>query len=268
MPLISNNKTTIMMTIPTLKSTLIISLAILFNVSFAYSQKISRSVITVAGGYMVNEEGISVSWSMGQVFSLTTLSEQHLTEGFQQGDLEATGTVILNANRQNTSTVLVHFDKKGIINSTDFQLQRRHSDEQDFVNISTINNSAQVTAFEYVDNNSSDKNTAYRILFINNKNHKTSNVATVVGTPRAISMTVFPNPTVEQINIQLSNPTNEVVTVIIWDINGKVAFQNKYQSTDNQLINISHLDQLTKGTYIVSVNNETTKIGSETFIKM
>lgn len=251
-----------------MKSIILVTIAIFsFSFSFSYGQDISHSTITTAGGYVTNDAGISVSWSMGQVFSLTTQSEQHLTEGFQQGKLDANGTIILNANRQNPTTVFLKFNKKGIINSTTFQVQRRHVAEQNFVTIATISNT-ESSVLEYIDNNNSDKNTEYRILFINNKIHKISNLAMVEGTPRMIAMTIFPNPTVEQLNIKLSNPTNEAVIINIWATNGQNVFSNTYQNIDNQCININDLKSLAKGNYIVQVTNGTKIVGSQAFVKL
>lgn len=250
-----------------MKSILLITIAI-FTYSFSYSQNISRSTITTAGGFVTNDAGISVSWSMGQVFSLTAQSEQHLTEGFQQGKLEANGTMFLKANRNNATTVFLQLNKKGIVNATEFQLQRRHATAQSFVTIATISNSENATVFEYVDNNNSDKNTEYRILFTNNKIHKISNLANVEGTPRIMSMTIFPNPTIEQLNIQLSNVTDKSIIINIYDVNGRNIISKNYQNRENQIINIDNLSDLANGNYIVQVSNGTEIVGSQAFVKM
>lgn len=250
-----------------MKSILLIIVTI-FTFSFSYGQDISQSTITSAGGFVTNDAGISVSWSMGQVFSLTAQSEQHLTEGFQQGKLEANGTMILKANRNNSTTVFLQLNKKGIVNSTEFQLQRRHAAAQSFVTIATISNSENAATFEYLDNNNSDKNTEYRILFTNHKINKISNLANVEGTPRTMSMTIFPNPTVEQLNIKLSNSTDENIIVNIYDVNGRNILSNVYQNIENQIININNLDALATGNYIVQVSNGTEIVGSQAFVKM
>lgn len=51
------------------------------------AQEISREILTTAGDISKNENGVSLSWTIGDVFCQTMLAEQHLTEGFQQGDL-------------------------------------------------------------------------------------------------------------------------------------------------------------------------------------
>ena len=61
-------------------------LALFFIIHSTSAQQISRDILTTAGGVAKNTDGVSLSWTIGDVFSQTTLSEQHLTEGFQQGD--------------------------------------------------------------------------------------------------------------------------------------------------------------------------------------
>jgi methionine-rich copper-binding protein CopC len=81
-------------------------------------------------------------------------------------------------------------------------------------------------------------------------------------------MIIFPNPTVEQLNIKLSNPTNEIIHINIWNTNGNNVFNQTYRNTDNQLITINSLNELAKGNYIVQVTNGTETIGSKPFVKL
>ena len=53
----------------------------------ATAQQISRDFLTSAGGFSIDENGISLSWSIGGVFCQTIIGDHHLTEGFQQGEL-------------------------------------------------------------------------------------------------------------------------------------------------------------------------------------
>ncbi len=60
---------------------------IFFFSSTTYGQEISISTISPSGDYVKNEAGISVSWTMGQVFDQSIFGNYHFTEGFQQGTL-------------------------------------------------------------------------------------------------------------------------------------------------------------------------------------
>jgi len=55
--------------------------------STSYAQQISRSILTTAGDVSKNKDGVTVSWTIGDVFSQTVQEDNHLTEGFQQGTL-------------------------------------------------------------------------------------------------------------------------------------------------------------------------------------
>jgi len=73
------------------------------------------------------------------------------------------------------------------------------------------------------------------------------------------SVSVFPNPATDFITVDLMNVKNEVSTVKITDISGKVAYQSEIYETSNLII---ATNSLTKGIYILSVSN-----GSKTFNK-
>jgi len=72
-------------------TTLLALMCIAFSIT---AQQISRSLLTTAGDFSKNENGISLNWSMGDVFSHTTLGDHHhITEGFQQGDIETQNNI-------------------------------------------------------------------------------------------------------------------------------------------------------------------------------
>lgn len=237
----------------------------LFNVS--YSQDISRSAITTAGGYVTNNDGISVSWSMGQVFSLTTQSEQHLTEGFQQGKLEKTGKVVLSGTRKNSEEIILNLKKSGNFNTKYFIIQRRDATEETFLTIGTVSNIDSET-LTYTDYNNSEKDTEYRIQYFNYGTKKFTNTATIEGSPRTILITVFPNPTVEQLNIELSEKMDEEIIINIWTVEGQNVFSNTYQNIDNQIITISDLSNLANGNYLIQISNKTEIIDTKSFVKI
>jgi len=81
-----------------------------------YGQVFSINTICSAGDAAKNEEGFSISWTMGQVFDQSILGDHHFTEGFQQGTLALeTQTAIRNHATQklfaatNTSTEMLAY---------------------------------------------------------------------------------------------------------------------------------------------------------------
>jgi len=68
---------------------------------FTIGQTISISTVTSAGDFVKNENGISMSWTMGEVFAQTIQDDNHLTEGFQQGELTTETSEAENATPTN-----------------------------------------------------------------------------------------------------------------------------------------------------------------------
>lgn len=66
---------------------LTVTIALFFITSFTFGQQISRSTLTSSGDFSTNENGISLSWTMGGSFTQTVQTTHHITEGFQQGEL-------------------------------------------------------------------------------------------------------------------------------------------------------------------------------------
>jgi len=63
------------------------TLTFLFSTQLLFSQTISRSNLATAGDVVTNSSGITISWSIGEVFSNTVQNDNHITGGFQQGIL-------------------------------------------------------------------------------------------------------------------------------------------------------------------------------------
>lgn len=51
------------------------------------AQHISKSINSSSGGTQVYDQGFSIEWTIGDQFFNTTIGDNHLTEGFQQGAL-------------------------------------------------------------------------------------------------------------------------------------------------------------------------------------
>lgn len=51
------------------------------------AQNISSEVISSAGDYSATDNGVSINWTIGEIYGETIIGEHHLTAGFQQGEL-------------------------------------------------------------------------------------------------------------------------------------------------------------------------------------
>jgi len=62
----------------------------------AYSQQVSRSLISSAGKSSVSKSGVTATWSVGEVFGSTAEHGYYVTEGFQQGVLLMEDVIVEN----------------------------------------------------------------------------------------------------------------------------------------------------------------------------
>lgn len=56
-----------------------------------------------------------------------------------------------------------------------------------------------------------------------------------IATPEAITAVTYPNPFTETINFQFSKPINEVVSIFIFDITGRIIFNQNKKVVDHLL---------------------------------
>ena len=70
-----------------MSSKYLFTLTVLFFTHLLVGQTISRSNLATAGGVVSSTSGMTLSWSIGEVFSNTVQEDNHITGGFQQGNL-------------------------------------------------------------------------------------------------------------------------------------------------------------------------------------
>lgn len=70
-----------------MKSKYPFTLILLFLAHILFSQTISRSNLATAGDVLSNSSGVTLSWTIGEVYSNTVKQANHITGGFQQGIL-------------------------------------------------------------------------------------------------------------------------------------------------------------------------------------
>ena len=70
-----------------------------------------------------------------------------------------------------------------------------------------------------------------------------------------ITITVFPNPFLEDINFQFSNPIDSTVHISIFDLYGRVVFE-KNSTVDNKLLKLADLGFLQHAQYLVRLSGK------------
>jgi hypothetical protein len=235
------------------------------------AQEISRNTVTTAGDYTVNKNGISISWSMGEVFSKTSEKGQYVTEGFQQGILEKAGKLDLKAELTETKVVQLHWEKLGKITSATFSLERQIEGSSSFKTIAIVNNEKAVNDFHFTDKSNLEGKVTYRIKYTKLDEAAYSNIQIIELPIIKLAINLFPNPTVNEINVSLKNIENlEGLTITIFRSNGQMIYFQEYETVkENQIIKIDFNEDFEAGTYIIQfldTNNQL--IDSKQFIKL
>lgn len=234
------------------------------------AQEISRNTVTTAGDFTTNESGISISWSMGEVFSQTSEKGYQVTEGFQQGILEKAGKVTLEANLTDTKTIQLNWEKLGKITSKTFSLERQIQGSSNFKTIAIVNNEKALNDFHFTDKSNLEGKVTYRIKYTKSNKVAYSNIKTIELPIIKLAINLFPNPTVNEINITLKNIQElENLTVKIFRLNGQIIYFQKYEVRENQTITIDFSEGFEAGGYVVQfLDADNQLIDSKQFIKL
>ena len=81
-------------------------------------------------------------------------------------------------------------------------------------------------------------------------------------------MSIFPNPTIGEININIKELEGKEVLVVIRDITGKECFSKVILSQENQqLIAVDSEHQLAPGTYIVTASSSNKLYSKKIIVK-
>ena len=245
----------------------------LFWTNATTSYLISCTDLTVAhytAGIWINEPGVAVNGSV--------------CSGAGSGSVQTTGYVTTfspftfggNSNGHALPITLVAFnavavaDKNNVlttwqtaleINNAYFTLQRS-ADGENFSSIGTVKgagNSAELLSYSFTDEAPLKGISYYRLQQTDNNGISTgSNIVAVNFDLPHSSLTVYPNPAVDQVSLNITNPVGAVV-VRVYNIAGQLVFSKNYpaqESAVSQVISLPITQKLAAGIYtvIASVN--------------
>jgi hypothetical protein len=148
----------------------------------------------------------------------------------------------------------------------------RSANGQDFYPIGTVNataNSNEATDYNFTDNTVSAAGAAvvyYRLKMVdNNGKYVWSNITTVKtnGSVKATTVTVYPNPTADFVNVNM-NAETEAGQISIVDAFGKTVQTEMTQMNNNVQFDVRNLQN---GIYFVQISNNDGSTTSSKFIK-
>ena len=161
-----------------------------------------------------------------------------------------------DVQRQNINTVTATWKTEQEINSNRFELQRSSNNSQ-FETVATVlsknSNSSIAQFYSLTDPNTLAEVSLYRIKMIDKDNSFSySSVKAVKGNGQTSDFVVFPNPSIGNAKISITN-ASEPTKVMIFDNSGRVIKQTGFTNSNSVDIN-----NLPRGGYIIKVIGERT----------
>jgi hypothetical protein len=252
---------------------LLLSLLLSWVGSQSYAQSIERQIIGTAGEIQTISGTAIVSFSIGEpIIESHFLANNHITQGFQQGEKSAALPVNLltfDANRLNP--LMVDLDWEAVW-SGDFQgfwIERQLEGETEFQSLKFVTKSELegVQKYNHQDNNSHFEESYYRLKMLEaDGSFKYSAIKSVKGTPLVHRITAFPNPFDEFLQVEIIPDTRQLpvkVQIQLFSADGLMV--KELTVPFSHLFTINQLEHLPKGWYFLKIKmdkqeSETVKV--------
>jgi hypothetical protein len=187
-----------------------------------------------------------------RILNSTLPTSTYFTKFSGKGNTDLNKTKVwLSAYRINYRNVKIYWTTKPEINNNYFVVQRRFSNQTDFINIDTVTSLAlNGTSFDFLNYEMNDPNaytgiTYYRLMLVDYSGRITySNVVPVGRTP-GDQLIVWPNPSSGRFFVGI-NTAAAVKSIVIWNVLG--------QKLKEELVNERSIIEMylpIPGTYVV-----------------
>lgn len=157
--------------------------------------------------------------------------------------------------------------------SVDNYILQRSADGKNFNNVQTINstvNSTGLNMYSFVDDISSLKSAIlyYRVKQSGQDGAYYFSKSIAVGNNTKVELRLYPNPTSDNLIINISSQKNDKATITICNVEGvKVSAQDVALIKGNNSYTINTINKLTKGIYQMLIIYESGEIKTRQFIK-
>lgn len=246
-----------------------------FISTFLLGQSIERAIFTPAGEIQTISGSAIISWSIGEPISENYISTNHITQGFQQGKYSVVLPVHLfdfEATRQNTSTVQLNWKAAWTGGFKGFWVERKLEHETEFTALEFIEkNSLESDLFyETLDENDYHNNSYYRLKMIKlDGSVEYSAIKVVAGSPLKHQITIFPNPTQQNITLSMlpdMRQSPERVRIVISNSVGQLIFEEAVNFSPE--IQLSEIARLGKGIYLIQIYLDDVFFSTQRFAKI
>lgn len=136
--------------------------------------------------------------------------------------------------------------------------------------VNAVGNTASVSNYTYTDINPQAATLLYRLRQVDiDNNLRYSGIVRITSKDTKLSLLTYPNPMTDQVNVNVSSPARQQVSVDLYDLLGKrIRTETRTLNTGNNSFNITGLDVLARGTYYLEIKDTaTTLLGRNTLLK-
>jgi hypothetical protein len=180
--------------------------------------------------------------------------------------------ISFTAQRQSQDKVQLNWITESELNNQGFYLERMLENEQEWTNVTWVDgigNSSQLEYYDYLDANSFQGTSYYRLHQIDFDGSSTfSEIRAVEGIVSSANLTLYPNPTQNVINIRFNNTTAQSATIIIYGADGKLIFEQQESLENNSIITLEQTRDLPAGTYLMRAITEDGISVTKNFVKI
>ncbi len=226
------------------------------------AQNISNKVMPSVGGTLSSRTN-QITFTIGETLIPTLTASGHmLTQGFQQPDDLSS----LSLQNPSASESLVAFVDKGTAKvvwgtatpstkTGSFVLERLNNETNIYEAIETrpFNaTKALLSQYDFTDNDPQDGDNIYRIKQVVPQQVARVSESRKLNFSGVEIVTLFPNPTIESVNLDLSSYAGRDANISIYSYAGQLMLQQKIEKIGNQPYKIL-LDRIETGQYQVRI---------------
>jgi acetyltransferase-like isoleucine patch superfamily enzyme len=178
--------------------------------------------------------------------------------------------LLFEAKRKDRNDVQLTWVTNSEINCQGFDIERMLDNETDFVKIGWVDGQGTTinsTYYEELDDNNFEGISYYRLKQMNlDGTYSYSEIKAVEGIQAESIIRIFPNPTSDILNIDLTSEAT-YVQIKIYDSKGALVLDAQQEMNNNQLIQIHHLGRWADGVYLLRLTTDSNQVYIRKFVK-
>ena len=227
------------------------------------AQNISNRVIPSLGGDLISSTN-QITFTIGESFIPTLIADENMiTQGFQQPEIsynlslqDPSSLESLKAYVEQGTAKLLWGTTLPTAKTGSFTLERLNNESGNYDIIETrpfSSEKAVLSEYDFTDNDPQDGENVYRIKQIvpNQPPHISDTRKLNFNAVEMVSL--FPNPTVGSVNLDLSSYSGRGADISIFSYSGQLMLQQKIQTIGEQSVKIL-LNNLESGQYQIRIN--------------